>query len=139
MKFLYGYFNEQTGESIVTLANKYGHYTGYAYLHPDDKNNASQYAGCDLAEKRAWLDSLRKDHRRIKFQLKAIQNLAKDININCDYIDPKIKRRFNIQLKLYQSALDEIEEEIKELNESIEKSIKIREEILNRTKQNNQN
>lgn len=136
MKFICGYYNDQTGESTVTLANKYGQYTGYAYLHPDDKESASEYAGCNLAQKRAWLDSMRKDRRRISFQLKAIQNLYKDIKQNVKDPDPKIIKRFQIQIKLYKSALAEINGDIQELQNLIQKTIEIRDSILKRSKQN---
>lgn len=136
MKFLYGYYNDQTGESTVTLANKYGQYTGYAYLHPDDKESASEYAGCNLAQKRAWLDSLRKDRRRISFQLKAIKNLYKDIKHNVQDPDPKITKRFQIQIKLYQTALTEINSDIQELQNLIKKTIETRASILKRSKEN---
>ena len=53
MKFLYGYFNQNTGESNVALADRYGTYIGQAKLHPDDKTNASEYMGCGRAQKRA--------------------------------------------------------------------------------------
>ena len=58
MKFLYSYFFPDTGESVAALKNKDGLYIGSAKLHPDDKNTASQFAGCRLAEYRAWIKYL---------------------------------------------------------------------------------
>ena len=49
MKFLYGYFHPDTGESKVALANKSGTYIGRAKLHPNDLKYASKYAGCRIA------------------------------------------------------------------------------------------
>ena len=56
MKFLYSHFNEETGKSIAVLSDKYGKYSGQAKLHPDDKDNASKFAGCRIAYKRALIN-----------------------------------------------------------------------------------
>ena len=79
MKFLRGRFNKETGVSIVTLSDRYGRYTGVAILHPDDKNNASEYTGCSIAEQRAWIQALQNRRRRTKIKLNTIKNLIKDI------------------------------------------------------------
>ena len=83
MKFLYGCFNQETGQSVVAIADKYGRYIGYAKLHPEDKKYASKYTGCAIAEGRAWIKALKNQKRYQKYQLKIIENLSKDIKLNC--------------------------------------------------------
>lgn len=41
MKLFNSYYIPETGESQVTLVNRYGKYTGMAFVHPDDKETAS--------------------------------------------------------------------------------------------------
>lgn len=134
MKLLYSYFFPTTGESTVALANRDGVYIGSAKLHPDDKNTASQFAGCRLAEYRAWLKYLHKERTRNKIQLKTIKNLNKDIQLNCSSIDPKIQRRINLKIRDYNNKIQELTDNIKELQNKIKKDIEIRDSFLKRTK-----
>ena len=134
MKFLYSYFFPETGESTVALSDKNGVYIGTAKLHPQDKEFASEYAGCRLAQKRAWIQYLQRQLRIKKIQLKTIKNLIKDINLNCNSIDPKIQRRFNLKLRDYTNEIQELTNNINLLNEEIKKDIKIRDSLIERTK-----
>ena len=139
MKFLYGYFHPETGESVVALADKYGVYTGQAKLHPEDTKFASEYAGCRLAEKRAWLQYLYKQRRIKKLQLKTIQNLRDDILINF-HLDKnsdstkKICRRIKLKLRDYSNEIKELTNDIDLLSSDIKKDIKIRDDLIKRTK-----
>ena len=55
MKTIASDYNEITGTSEVTVATDLGLITGYAYLHPDDAEIASHFAGCRYAEMRAGI------------------------------------------------------------------------------------
>lgn len=138
MKFLYSYFFPQTGESTVALANKDGVYLGTAKLHPDDKNFASEYAGCRLAQRRAWLQYLFKERRKNKLQLQTIRNLKQDILLNCNNIQQTddikaINRRINLKLRDYSNNIEALTENIKLLTKEIEKDIEIRDSLIKRT------
>ena len=136
MKFLYGYFHPDTGQSIVALANKNGVYVGQAKVHPEDKEHVSKFAGCRLAEARAWLKYLLSEVRRKKIMLQTIKNLNKDIQINCQKIDPKIQRRINLKLRDYNQEIIEIQDNIKQLKQSIAKDIQDRDKLIKRSKLN---
>ena len=144
MKFLYGYFHPETGQSVVALSDKYGIYTGQAKVHPDDKQFASQYAGCRLAEKRAWIQKLRTELRRKKIQLKTIQNLRDDILINC-HLDKisnsseQILHRIKLKLRDYSNEIKELNENINLLSYEIKKDIEIRDNLIKRTKTDKKN
>ena len=114
MKFLYGYFDQNTGKSVVALADKYGRYIGQAKLHPDDKNNASQYMGCALAQQRAWIKGLKKRSSRIKIKINTIKIIIKDIELNIEN-NKEIIKRLNIQLKNYNNQINNINDQIKDL------------------------
>ena len=130
MKFLYSYFDPQTGKSIVILADKYGIYTGQAKLHPADKNFISQITGGRLAEQRAQIKCLQSKYKRKKIELKTIQKLNKDIKINCKNIDPKIQRRINLKLRDYTNEINEIKNNIFTLQKDITEGIKLKDKIL---------
>lgn len=135
MKFLYGYFHPETGESKVVLANKSGTFIGKARLHPEDKEHASEYAGCRLAEGRAWIEYYKKEKKRSQEQINTIKNLYKDIYRNCSKTTAKeVEQRFKIQLKYYEEKLKESKEIIKEIKKQLEDSIKVRDEITKRSK-----
>lgn len=136
MKFLYGYFHPQTGESVVALANRDGVYIGEAKLHQEDKEYGSELCGCRLAEMRAWVKYLLNERRRKKLMLKAIQNLNKDIQLNCNNIDPKIQRRINLKLRDYTQEISTINKDIADLKNQIVKDIKIRDDLIKRSNSN---
>lgn len=130
MKFLYGYFHPDTGESKVALANKSGTYIGRAKLHPDDERYASKYAGCRIAEGRAWMQYYKEEKRRSQERIELIKNLYKDIYRNCSPITIKeIEQRFNIQLKYYENKIEESKQIIEEIQKELENSIKVRDSI----------
>lgn len=133
MKFLYSYFQKATGKSIVALADKYQRYIGQAKLHPDDKEYPSEYAGCRLAQKRAWVKYLRSECRRKKIMLQTIKNLNKDIQLNCQEINPKIQRRINLKLRDYTEEITELKDSIIELENQIKKDISTRDNLIKRS------
>lgn len=134
MKLLYSYFLPETGESFVALINKDGVYTGTAKLHPDDKQFASQYAGCHLAEYRAWIQYMKKERRKKKLQLDTIKKLNNDIKLNCENINPKLQKRINLKIRDYYNKIQELNNNINQLETKIKKDIEMRDVILKRTK-----
>ncbi len=141
MKLLYGYFLEDTGQSLVALIDKNNKvYTGEARLHPDDKDFAKKYSGCDIAECRAWIKYL-KDRRRIfKIKLDTIQKLKKDIEINCDLnnIDAKFLKRINLKIRDYMNEIKQINFQIEQFNQHIQDVIKSLDIFIKQVKKNQQ-
>ncbi len=124
----------------ITLADKYGRYTGFSFVHPDDADFASEFAGGRLAEYRARIKALKAELRRNKTMLSAINILNKDIKNNVsEPIDPVIQKRINIQIRNYHNEIKRIEESIKEFSNTIKWSIKIRNEIIARSKEDKKN
>ena len=123
MKFIKGIFNEETGVSTVILKDKQNNlYKGKAYLHPDDKPYASQFAGCRLAEYRAWIKYYQYQRRIKKYQLQALENLGKDIK-DCSFLDLKFKHTFWTHIKNYHKEIKEYENNIKELKKLIKNTL----------------
>ena len=138
MKLVYSYFNKETGQSIVKLADRYGSYIGKAFLHPDDYEYKSEYMGCGLAERRAAIKGLKNRRRRIKIKLNTIQNIITDIKINIQEPDENILKRLYFEKKKYSLELIEINNNIEMINKDIEKRIKVRNGIINKIKKGSQ-
>lgn len=134
MKLLYSYFFPDTGESVAALGNRDGVYIGSAKLHPDDKDSASQFAGCRIAECRAWLKYLHKERRTQRLRLNTIKNLNKDIQLHCSTVDPAVQRRINLKIRDYHNKIDELTEDIEQLENKIKRDIELRDSLLKRTK-----
>lgn len=143
MKFLYSYFFPQTGESVVALQDRYGVYLGEAKLHPDDVLYGSEYAGCRLAEQRAWLKYYKKKLSRLKIRRDTIKSLEQEIISNCYYKESppptakQINHRIDCAYKSYDLQIKQIEQEIDILNQTIKNGINIRDKIIERTKKDN--
>lgn len=131
MKLLYSYFNPTTGKSIVGLSNKNGIYEGIARLHPEDKKNASEYAGCRIAEGRAWIKYFKYEKKQCQEKIKMIKNLYKDIYRNCsENTKTEVSKRFAIQIKYYKSKISECKISIEDIENQLKESIKIRDNII---------
>lgn len=139
MKLEKSIFNEYTGESIVVLENKGKKYQGHAILHPEDFENASKYAGCRIAEKRALIKYYKEKRDEAKIKLKAIQSLKSDLSfaIAKEKISPEVWKRICIHEQYWSDAYTDYKQFISASRKQIEKEIKIRERLLKRTKQNN--
>ena len=131
MKFIYGYFDKNTGKSTVILSDRYGEYIGQAKLHPNDKKYASEFTGCSIAQARAQIKMLQKRRNYLKIKLEAIKNLIKDIEINypTPLDDYKLKRRFNLQIKNYTNEIVNINNSIKDIQIGIKKRIEIKDKL----------
>ena len=135
MKFLRGDFLKHSGISYVTIADKYGRYTGYANLHENDREFASKFTGCRIAEQRAYIKLLHNNIKRAKIMLKVIRNLKKDIELNCKDIDPSVLRRINLKLRDYSNEINYNKDKIAEIKTNIKKSIEIKDNINKRSKE----
>ena len=66
MEFIKSCYDPDTGFSFVIMQHLGKKFTGTARLHPDDKENASEYAGCELAEIRATIYALKYERKIAK-------------------------------------------------------------------------
>ena len=70
-KLIYSNFDQETGQSVAMIENKYGIFSGVSELHPEEEN-VYTFVGCRYAEIRAYMEYYR--HRRdlIDEQLKGL-------------------------------------------------------------------
>lgn len=97
--------------------------------------DASERAGLRLAEHRAWINALKSDRRRFKLQQRTILSLYKDILNNVD-TPIEIQHRFDVFLSKYKKDIEDIDTNIKIIEKAIQEEIKLRDKILNRSKEN---
>ena len=76
MYLISSYFTERTGTSSCTIKHKGEKYTAYARLHPDDKDKASRFAGCQLAEIRAEIKVLKEELKQEKAKCEEVRKFV---------------------------------------------------------------
>lgn len=140
MKLVYSNFNKQTGESVVILQDKNGRYVGKAKLHPSDTEFSSEFAGCRIAEQRAWLDFYKKELKKAKLQLKPLKDLYNYIwyfNSPAEYHTYHtewIEHQLSVRIDNYTKYIEELKDSIKNLEKAIKDSITARDRIIQKCK-----
>lgn len=138
-KIVHEEFDEKNGTTIVTIQNKYGHFTGVAYCHPND--SYSTYQGERIAATKASIEFLKFRIKQTKAEAKGIQNLLSDFYCNLDlnpssYIGDVWKHALT-KLEIYDKRIEDLNISINILKDSIKKMDKERQEVLLRSKKNN--
>lgn len=136
-KIVYANSNPDTGESVVTIQNKYGHFTGRTRCCPEDLDTFSPFVGERYAETRAAAAFARFRLNQEKIKRDTICNYIKDcisnnLDINNKYVDHAYAKLHDYEdnIKYWTDVIDI-------LNNSISQQDKERTRILERSKQNN--
>lgn len=140
VKMIGSEYIEEMGYSYVTIATDCGLFTGEAWLHPDDIEVASSYAGCGYAEIRALIQYMKRKAYIADYQLQAVMQIKKDLD------NRKYRNENSIEYKLIQKQVYMLEDEkqqfkthartLKEkLNTSIEEREAYLKKILNKKEQ----
>lgn len=126
MKMIYNNFDPITNVTTVTLADKYGTYTGIAKLHPDDINNS--IAGPRIAEERARIKFYKARLRREKIRLQTLISFKKEYHQDFSLKEFNfLEIRINRSLRLIKNLNETIsihEDALKEYFKAREKIIK---------------
>ena len=105
-KKFFAEFDEATGQSFVIMGTEVGTATGYAYLHPDDKDVASKFQGCRIAEYRAWMAYATEKMKILRTEIKALTDLEKIYISLKDYNKDSLEgRRLRRRIKEKQAEL----------------------------------
>ena len=111
-KLLESNYDAESGISFVKIATECGYFYGYAYLNPEeDKDIASNFFGCELAEYRALIDYFSKKKMFLNQRLLALLNLRNDYfhnNINWDS-----------SIEILNKRISQMEKQKKEYNDNI--------------------
>ena len=87
-KLLFSDYDEKTGISKATIQNRYGIVSATSKIHPEDKDHASRFLGCEIAELKAIRKSILheiKNSKKILMILKDI--IEKSTNDNSETKD----------------------------------------------------
>lgn len=137
MKFISSSYNPKTGKSEVVMQHLGVKFKGYAQLHPDDRENESNFAGCYLAELRAKILALRYE----RYLAKKKSDDAIDFMKSCENytaFDPEsstakaMYRQINRRIK----KVNDITDEINNLLNEIDIAKRRRQIVLNAIKRN---
>lgn len=124
MKFISSSYDSNTGISTVTMQHLGVKFIGKAYLHPNDKENASNYAGCEYAEIRAKIKALKYERmiekNKSDMALDFIHACENYTNFNVEDASAKVLyRQLNRRIKRVNEITDEINKLYKELDMKI--------------------
>ena len=119
-------FNEKTGITTVTIQNKYGHFTGTAYCHPDD--SYSMFQGERIAATRANIKYLKRRISLEKAKIKALNDF--------DHSYFAYSYQWRTLKKRYENNIQDFNDSIYILKDSIKKMDEERQKVLLRSKKN---
>ena len=117
------YFDEKTGITVVTIQNKYGHFTGTAYCHPDD--SYSMFQGERIAVIKANIKYLKRRISLEKAKLKALNDF--DDSFMYSYQLHNLEKRYKNNIQDFKDSIFILKDSIKKMDEE-------RQKILNRSK-----
>jgi hypothetical protein len=112
------------GHSLVIMEHLHGLFEGFARLHPDDANHASEYAGCAYAETRATIKALKYEHMLAKKDAETCRKFIKSCECYKNW-DPESStakaayRQLNRRIRKVNKLADEINNLMKGLEKSI--------------------
>ncbi len=122
------------GFSNVTLNTDCGIFYGTALLHEEDKNIASSFLGCEIAEYRATILYFKEKIKRINIEILTLENLRQDFirkyreNYHeCELLEKRLKEKKNLK--------EEYKNNIKSLNKLIKNKVENRITIINKIKE----
>lgn len=131
-------FIENKGISIVTIQNRYGHFTGKAFCNKEDY--FSVYQGERIAATRANIKFAKSKLKEEKAKLKAINNLLKNLlfdeYFNFNIYEEKTYKRAKKEQKRYCKNINNWENIIIALEDSIKKMDEERQKVLSRSNKN---
>lgn len=115
------FYDVNNNSAYVKLETDEGYFEGYAFLHPEDAEYASEFLGLEIAELKATKDYYAKKLKRLRIEIKTLENLLKDyIRHAIDETD-LLKKRLNqkiTQKAIYLENYEGIKHELKVLSES---------------------
>ena len=132
IKLLNSYYDEVTGCSKVEIATECGIFTGYAWLHPDDKKVESHFVGCEIAEYRATIQYLKRKSKFLSYRLLALEDLRKDFIVRGCELDSEEMRILNTRLEQMYRQKKEYKNNIKSLKDVINNKVENRLLIIDR-------
>ena len=108
IKLIENFYDVNNNSAYVKLATDEGHFEGYAFLHPEDAEYASEFLGFEIAELKATKD----------YYAKKLNRLRETDLIRNNYCINKKIRLFRLSYKLSKDELEKAIDEILIFDES---------------------
>lgn len=126
--------------TYILIKTNLGNFEGYAFLHPDDKEYESDFAGARVAEANAIIDYLNEFEHRLNIKLQAVNEMLSMAKKE-KYSDMKtIALDYKEKIMMAKKDVKETRHYIKEnLNSYLEARIKVLASIEEKHKQEQKN
>lgn len=126
-RLIFSNYDEEDGISYVKIQTNIGHFEGYAYLNEEDKEYASKFFGCKIAEYRAIIEYLKERIFRTNLELNELKKLDEYMPMNIKTYE-YLKKRINQKENYKKQCKEDIRSLRKHINSSIEERFKFLEE-----------
>lgn len=70
-------YNAEEKQAWMGIKTKYGTFTGTCKAHPEDYDIASEFTGCEIAERKAYIKALKAHCRFVSAEIKTLEDLHK--------------------------------------------------------------
>lgn len=128
-------YNQDTGLSKVTIATDLGQFTGYAKLHPEDKEIASNYAGCRYAEMRATVKYMKVKRRIAEYKLEPLNRIYNDLKSSKNFNENnKGVKMLQKQIYLLEDEKESFKNNVRSLESALSLAIEERPKIIEQMK-----
>lgn len=128
-------YNQDTGLSKVTIATDLGQFTGYAKLHPEDKEIASNYAGCRYAEMRATIKYMKAKRRITEYKLEPLNRIYNDLKSSKNFNENnKGVKMLQKQIYLLEDEKESFKNNVRSLESALSLAIEERPKIIEQMK-----
>ena len=118
-------YDKGTGLSYVKVRNKYGEFEATAQLHDEDKEYESTFFGCQVAETKCTIKTIKHKISTIDTHIKALENFEKTLK-NLKEYNPKSIECCKLRKQIY--LLKTEKQNLLHLIENIKAGIKRSEE-----------
>ncbi len=142
VKIIRADYNKETGISTVTIDSRYGQFTGYARLHPQDADRESVFAGCEYAEIRANIKYMKTRRVESRIKLKTMKEFYVTISSMTGFIKDGIEaRKARMLIHEYKKEVQYWTDMIASAEKSLRNKIELRDATVKKleswTKENN--
>ena len=123
-------YDETTGISKTVILTDLGSFEGFAKLHPDDKDNASRFAGCRYAEERALIKYAKMKIKVINNQLEVLKNISNELRNKKFYKENNGTKLLEKNIYVLEDDKEYFKNVIKSLSQKIVDDIAERDKFL---------
>lgn len=78
-------YDTENKQAWIGIKTKYGTFIGTCKAHPEDYDIASEFTGCEIAERKAYIKALKAHCRFISAEIKTLENLYKRLMCYKDF------------------------------------------------------